>query len=113
MPQVTRLLFLARYRIPHACMSLQFDRFLEGVDKTIVASPVPKQEIWTVFERYGIDTSKFDYVSDQEVLPLYPEVEHWVFPNDYRVTWLRQQAVKLAFLDYLDAEVMLMHDPDT
>lgn len=113
MPSVTRIIFLAKYRIPHAVMTLQFDHYLQGINRTIIASPVPKEEIWTVFERYGIDTSKFEYVSDQEVLPNYPEVEHWVFPDDYRTTWLRQQAVKLSFLDYLDGEVMLMQDPDT
>ena len=113
MPSVTRVLFLARYRIPHAVMSLQFEHFLEGIDRTIIASPVDKIEIWTIFEKYGIDTSKFEYVNDQEVLPHYPQINNWWFPDDYRDTWLKQQAIKLAFLDYLDAEVMLMHDPDT
>lgn len=108
-----RVLYLARYRVPHACMALQFDHNLIGIDRTVVASPVPKEELWPIFERYNIDTSNFDYVADEEVLPLYPQIEHWVFPDDYRGNWLRQQAVKLAFLDYLNYDCMLMHDPDT
>ena len=47
-------LYLARYRMPHAIMSLQpeFTKHLIGVDRTCIASPVPKDELWTVFEQY-------------------------------------------------------------
>lgn len=110
---VVRVVFLARYRVPHACLSMQFDHNLVGIDRTIIASPVPKDELWPVFERYGIDTANFDYLPDAEVLPLYPEIERWVIPGDYRGFWLRQQAVKLAVLDYLKDEVVLLTDPDT
>lgn len=108
-----RILYLAKYRIPHACLSLQWDHMLRGIDRTIVVSPVPQQEIWPVLQKYGVDTSSFDYVNDQDILARYPEVEHWVLPNDYRGNWLRQQALKLSSLDYLNYDVALMHDPDT
>jgi hypothetical protein len=110
---VARVVFLARYRVPHACMSMQFDHMLTGVDRTVIASPVPKEELWPVFARYGIDTTNFDYLPDAEVLPLYPKIENWVIAGDYRGNWLRQQAVKLSVLDYLNDEVVLLTDPDT
>ena len=110
---VVRIVFLGRYRIPHACVSMQFDHYLEGIDQTVIATPVPKQELWPIFERHGINTDNFYYVNDQEIYDRYPEVNHWVFADDYRGWWLRQQAIKLAYLDYLQYDVALMHDPDT
>lgn len=109
-----KILYLARYRVPHAVMALQpeFTQHLKGVDRTCIASPVPKEELWPVFEKYGIDTSTFDYAPDSEIYRLYPEVNNWVFEDDYRGWWLRQQAIKLSFLDYLDYDLMVMHDPD-
>lgn len=110
---VSRVVFLARYRVPHACLSMQFDHMLTGIDRTIIASPLPKEELWPVFRRYGIDPSHFDYLPDQEVLPHYPEIENWVIPGDYRGYWLRQQAIKLSVLDYLTDDVVMLTDPDT
>lgn len=110
---VARIVFLARYRIPHACVTMQFDHFLQGVDRTVIASPVPKSELWTIFHAHDIDTAGFDYVNDQEVYSKYPQVNNWMFEDDYRGPWLRQQAIKLAYLDLLDYDVMLMTDPDT
>jgi hypothetical protein len=109
-----KILYLARYRVPHAIMSLQpeFTRHLIGVDRTCIASPVPQDELWTVFEQYGVDTSNFDYAPDSEIYRLYPEVNNWVFDGDYRTYWLRQQAIKFAFLDMLDYDLMIMHDCD-
>jgi len=65
-----------------------------------------------VFEQYGVDTSNFDYAPDSEIYRLYPEVNNWVFDGDYRTYWLRQQAIKFAFLDMLDYDLMIMHDCD-
>ena len=109
-----RILYLARYRVPHAIMSLQpeFANNLIGIDRTCIASPVPQEELWPVFEKYGIDTSKLDYAPDSEIYRLYPEVNNWVFEGDYRTYWLRQQAIKFAFLDYLNYDLMIMHDCD-
>jgi hypothetical protein len=108
-----RILFLARYRIPHALFSLQWDHYIKGIDRTIVATPLTRDELWPMFDRYDIDTSNWDIVSDDVVYRDYPEVNHWVFPDDFRTFWLRQQAIKLAFLDIIQEDVMLMHDPDT
>jgi hypothetical protein len=110
---VARIVFLARYRVAHACMTMQFDHFLKGIDRTVIATPVPQEELWPVFERHGIDTAEFDYVNDSIIFQQYPEVNNWVFEGDYRGWWLRQQAIKLAYLDYLNYDVMLMTDPDT
>jgi hypothetical protein len=110
---VARVLFLAKYRVPHAAFALQFDHFLKGIDYTIIASPMTKEELEPVWARYNIDSSKFQYVNDSVIYERYPEVNNWVFEGDYRGWWLRQQAIKLAYLDYLDADVMLMQDPDT
>lgn len=110
---VARVLFLARYRVPHACLSLQFDHYLKGIDRTVIATPMTYDELEPIFAKYNIDTSNFEYVSDQEIFPKYPEIANWVFENDYRGWWLRQQAIKLSVLDYLNYDVMLMQDPDT
>lgn len=110
---VARVLFLAKYRVPHAAFALQFDHFLEGIDYTIIATPMTREELEPVWAKYNIDSSKFQYVNDSVIYEQYPEVNNWVFEGDYRGWWLRQQAIKLAYLDYLDADVMLMHDADT
>lgn len=108
-----RVLFLARYRIPHACMSLQFDHNLLGIDRTVIATPLDPEELKPIFDQYNIDHSNFEYVNDSVVYDRYPQVNNWVFEDDYRGWWLRQQAIKLSFLDILDYDVMLMQDPDT
>jgi hypothetical protein len=110
---VTRILFLARYRVPHAAFSLQFDHYLEGIDRTVIATPMTQEELEPVWQRYGIDSSTFEYVNDTEIYSAYPEVNNWVFADDYRGWWLRQQAIKLAYLDLLDYDVAVMQDPDT
>jgi hypothetical protein len=74
---------------------------------------VPQHELWPVFERYGIDTSRLKYMNDSVIYEQYPEVNNWVFDNDYRGWWLRQQAIKLAYRDLLEEDVILMHDCDT
>lgn len=107
-----KILYLARYRVPHAVMALQFAHNLKGIDRTCIASPVPKEELWPIFDKYNIDTSNFDYAPDSEIYRLYPEVNNWIIEGDYRGWWLRQQAIKMAFLDYLDYDLMVMHDPD-
>lgn len=110
---VARILYLARYRVPHACFSMQWDHNLLGVDYTLISSPVPQEELWPVFHKYGIDTSRFEYLPDSVIYNKYPQVNNWVFEGDYRGWWLRQQAIKLSVLDYVQEDVMLMHDPDT
>jgi hypothetical protein len=110
---VARVLFLARYRVPHACFALQWDHNLLGINRTIIATPMSQEELEPVWAQYNIDSSNFTYVNDNVIYERYPEVNNWVFDGDYRGWWLRQQAIKLAYLDYLDADVILMHDADT
>jgi len=112
---VTRLLFLAEYRVPHACFSLQWDHMLEGIDETVVActSNLDKKQIDRIFRKYNIDTSRFTYMDDSVIYEKYPQVNNWVFPGDYRTYWLRQQAIKLSYIDLLDRDVMMIQDPDT
>ena len=110
---VSRVLFLAKYRVPHAAFALQFDHNLQGIDRTIIATPLTQNELEPVWAKYNVDSSRFVYVNDDIIYHRYPEVNNWVFDDDYRGWWLRQQAIKLAYLDYLDDDIMLMHDPDT
>lgn len=110
---VARVMFLAKYRVPHAAFAMQFDHFLKGIDYTVIASPLTKEELEPVWDKYNVDSSRFRYVNDEIIYRKYPEVNNWVFPDDYRGWWLRQQAIKLAYLDLLDEDVVLMHDADT
>lgn len=110
---VARILFLARYRVPHAAFAMQWDHNLQGIDSTVIASPLSRDELEPVWARYKIDSSRFEYVNDQIIYQHYPEVNNWVFEGDYRGWWLRQQAIKLAYLDRLEYDVALMHDADT
>lgn len=110
---VARVMFLAKYRVPHAAFAMQFDHFLQGIDYTVIASPMTRDELEPVWDKYNVDSSRFKYVNDEIIYRKYPEVNNWVFPDDYRGWWLRQQAIKLAYLDLLDEDVVLMHDADT
>ena len=88
---------------------------LEGMDRTIVChtSNLNAHQIDRIFRKYGIDTSGFSYLNDNIIYDKYPQVNHWVFPGDYRTYWLRQQAIKLAYIDLIDSDVMMIQDPDT
>lgn len=110
---VARILFLAKYRVPHAVMAMHYDKFLTDVDYTVIASPLSREELEPVWANNNIDSSRFVYFNDSVIYQHYPEVNNWVFPDDYRDWWLRQQAIKLAYLDLIQEDVMLMHDADT
>lgn len=110
---IVRLLFLAKYRIPHLLFSLQWDNYIQGVDKTIVCSPMAKEEIWNILKHWNINVDNWDYINDSVIYEKYPQVNDWVLPGDYRGWWLRQQAIKLSYLDLIQEDVMLMWDPDT
>ena len=97
----------------HAIMSFQFDHFLEGIDKTYIISNISEHHYRVTLEKYVDDPSRFVYVNDQELIDAYPEILHWDQPGDYRGTWLRQQALKIACLDYFNEESFLIQDPDT
>jgi len=108
-----RAVFVGGYRMGHAIMSFQFDHFLEGIDKTYIISNISEHHYRATLEKYVDDPSRFIYVNDQELIDAYPEILHWDQPGDYRGTWLRQQALKIACLDYFDEESFLIQDPDT
>ena len=57
---VARVLFLARYRVPHACFALQWDHMLQGIDHTIIATPMTRDELEPVWERYGLTAVGFN-----------------------------------------------------
>ena len=111
--QTVRLLFIAKYRLASACISLHWDHMLVDVDHTVIISPLSKEFLWMVFDKHNIDTSRFEHVNDHDFLPNYPEIQHWLIPGDYRGWWLYQQAIKLSAVDYLDYPCMLIQDPDT
>lgn len=110
---ITRIIFLAKYRVPHACFSMQFDHYLQGVGRTIIATPMLPEELKPVWDRYNINHESFEYLNDEIIYKNYPEVNNWVLENDYRGWWLRQQAIKLAYLDLINDPVMMINDPDT
>lgn len=112
---VVRVLFVAEYRVPHACFSLQWDHMLQSIDTTMVAhtSNLDSKLLSRIFQDHGIDCTSWQFINDTVIYDRYPEVQHWVFPDDYRTFWLRQQAIKLSYLDLLDADILLLHDPDT
>ena len=35
-----RILYLARYRVPHAAFAMQWDHNLQGIDHTVIATPI-------------------------------------------------------------------------
>lgn len=109
-----RALFVGGYRIGHLCVALQFDHLLLGVDKTYIVTNVEKKHYAQVFNRYGIDLNQFEIIDDQELINCYPEILNWdPRPNDFRGTWMRQQALKLASCDFFSEDRLLIQDPDT
>jgi len=108
-----RAVFVGGYRMGHALMAFQFDHFLEGIDVTYIVTNIAEKHYKGTLSKYGLDPNRFQYVNDQELIDAYPEILNWDQPGDYRGTWLRQQALKIASLDYFDYETILIQDPDT
>ena len=111
--KIARALFVGAYRIPHACLSLQFDHYLKNIDQTYVFTHCDPVFLDNIFRKYNIDTTEFIYVEDAEMDSRWPTMRKWFLDNDYRGSWLYQQALKLASLEYCDADVTLIQDPDT
>lgn len=101
------------HRVGSACLSLQFDRYLDSFDTTYVVSPLQANRLDSIFNRYGIDTANFVYLTDKDVEAQVPQVRNWNLPEDYRGSWLYQQALKMAVLDSLDHDMTLIQDADT
>ena len=101
------------HRIGNACLSLQFDSFLNQFDQTYIVSPLAGDRLQRVFEQYNIDTTNFVFLTDQQITDQYPEINNWYLTNDYRGSWLFQQALKLACVDLVDADILFLQDADT
>lgn len=97
----------------HAIMAFQFDHLLADIDTTYIVTNIAEHHYKGTLSKYGLDPNRFQYVNDQELIDAYPEIVNWDQPGDYRGTWLRQQALKIASLDYFDYETILIQDPDT
>lgn len=106
-------MFVGGYRMGHALMAFQFDHFLEGIDCTYIVTNIAEKHYQASLRKYGLDANRFQYVNDRDLIDAYPEILNWDQPGDYRGTWLRQQALKIASLDYFDYETILIQDPDT
>jgi hypothetical protein len=111
--KIARALFVGSYRISHTCLSLQFDHYLKNIDQTYIFTNYSPDGLDTVLKKYNIDTSNFIYVEDREMNRRYPTINNWWFDDDPRGSWLYQQALKIASIDYIDADVVLIQDPDT
>lgn len=111
--KIARAVFIGSYRVSHACLSMQFDHYLKNIDQTYIFTNCDPAFLDNILRKYNIDTAKFIYVTDAEMNARYPTLMNWWFEDDYRGSWLYQQALKLASLDYIDADVVLIQDPDT
>ncbi len=111
--KIARVLMVGAHRIGNACLSLQFDHNLNEFDHTQVVSPLPADRLDKLFQTYGIDTSKFTYTTDYELIEKFPELTSWHLGGDYRGSWLLQQAMKLHMLDQVDADVIFIQDADS
>jgi hypothetical protein len=111
--KIARALFIGSYRISHTCLSLKFDHYLRNIDQTYIFTNVPVKELDKILSDYEINTTGFIYVPDEEMDSRWPTMRKWFLPNDYRGSWLYQQALKLASIEYCDADITLIQDPDT
>lgn len=113
-PKIVRALFVAGYRLGHACLALQFDKFLSpDFDITYIVTPVPADTVLHALSKHNINLDKIKIIADSLLLEKYPDIDQWSMPGDLRDGWLRQQALKLSALDFIDADIVFLHDPDT
>lgn len=110
--KIARAVFIGSYRVSHACLSMQFDHYLKDIDQTYIFTSLDGEYLDSILSKY-LDTSGFIYVNDEEMNSRYPTIKNWWFADDYRGSWLYQQALKIASVDYIDADVVLIQDPDT
>lgn len=92
---------------------MQFDHYLQNIDQTYIFTDMSPDFVNQVLQNHNIDTSKLIYVEDKQMNALYPTLRNWWFDDDPRGSWLYQQALKMASVDYLDADCVLIQDPDT
>jgi hypothetical protein len=112
--KVDRGIYIGGYRMAHCVLGLHFDSYIENLGQTYVVTNISEHHYRETFPKYDLDWNKFTYVNDQELFDAYPEILHWDMPGDYRGTWLRQQALKIASLDYFNYDdAFMIQDPDT
>lgn len=110
--KVSRVLFAGPHRLGDAVLSLKFDYNLYGIDNTYIITPdVTLAKL--VFLNYNIDFTNFIFISDHDIELIYPSTKKWIISGDYRDKWLYQQALKLAAIDLINADVVLIQDADT
>jgi hypothetical protein len=110
--KIARAVFIAGYRISHACLSMQFDHYLKNIDETYIITNCEVPWLDKNLKKY-LNTDKFKYIHDNELIAKYPSLNNWWIENDYRGSWLFQQALKMAAIDFIDADILIIQDPDT
>ena len=110
--KIARAVFIGSYRVSHACLSMKFDHYLKDIDQTYIFTSLDGNFLDSILRKY-VDTTGFIYVNDAEMNSRYPTINNWWFDDDPRGSWLYQQALKMASVDYIDADVTLIQDPDT
>jgi hypothetical protein len=110
--KTARIMPVGGQRIGAACLSLQFDANLDRFDQTYIVSPLAGSRLDQVFQKYNIDTTGFVYILDQDLVDAYPQINNWNLTGDYRGSWLFQQALKLACIDQVDADLVFLQDAD-
>jgi hypothetical protein len=75
-------------------------------------SPLAGNRLDQLFQKYNIDTTGFVYIADQDLVDAYPQINNWQLTGEYRGSWLFQQALKLACIDQVDADLVFLQDAD-
>ena len=95
-------------------LTLHFDHhILPAPDQTIILTSLPVDYVQSVLHQYFPDRTDIRVLADQELESQYPDIDAWHDTRNLRGTWLKQQALKFAALDWFDSDVFLWQDPDT
>ena len=110
---ITRIITVGPQRLGNLLLTLYFDHWLEPQPThTVIITPLDKTAVSAAIQHCHPELSH-SVINDQELVDIYPAVDQWQDPANLRGGWLRQQALKLAALDWLSTEIMLIQDPDT
>jgi Family of unknown function (DUF6492) len=100
-----RLMFVGLNRVADAILTLKFDKFLDPLPtKTTIYYHPGVVDIKETFDQY-IDTSRFEFVSDAEIINKHPMIES-LDP------WHKQQLIKLIAVDSCTDDIMIIADAD-
>ncbi len=110
---ITRIITVGPQRLGNLLLTLHFDCYLDPKpDHSIIITPLDPNAVKTII-RDRFPALDFQVYADDAIVDIYPDIEHWTDYNNFRAGWLRQQALKLAAIDYFDSEIFLIQDPDT